>query len=361
MPSGSGKTIVGLEAIARTKLKTLIVVPTVDLLEQWKESISEKLSIPKEYIGVYGGGKKELGEITVTTYDSASRDVPSYGDLFGLLIVDEVHHLPAQSYRCIAEGLLARARLGLTATPQRSDEMHVLLPSLVGPIVYEVKLKELLRKGYVAKVKEKRIYVKLPPHKEKEYERLVSIYRRYLEKQGLLDMPPLERFHEVIKKSPFDPEARKALSAYYKARKLALNANEKLRVLEELLEKHRREKVIIFSRYTDIVDEISRRYLIPKITHETPRDERAKILEMFRRGEITKVVTAEVLDEGVDVPDAEVAIVISGSGSPRQYIQRLGRLLRPKKREATLYELITRETVDWLLSSKRRTLNLDTY
>ena len=164
----------------------------------------------------------------------------------------------------------------------------------------------------------------------------------------------------MVRGSAFDPEARRALSSYYKARKLALNAEEKLKVLERLLEKHKGEKVIIFSRYTDVVDEISRRYLIPRITHETPRGERARILDMFRRGKVTKLATAEVLDEGVDVPDAEVAIIISGSGSPRQYVQRLGRLLRPKRRKAVLYELVTRETIDWLLSSKRRGLKLDT-
>jgi superfamily II DNA or RNA helicase len=158
----------------------------------------------------------------------------------------------------------------------------------------------------------------------------------------------------MIKRSVFDPAARSALSAHQQARMIALNAEAKVSSVEQLLTRHLTDRVIIFCEYNAMVDMISERLLIPAITHRTPAAERRDILERFRDGRYTKLVTGRVLNEGVDVPDANVAIVVSGSSASREYIQRLGRVLRPKRKRAMLYELITRGTSEGRSARKRR-------
>ncbi len=353
LPTGAGKTLLALYAIHKLKLRSLIVVPTIDLLRQWQEKIVEGLNIPEDIIGIFGGGKKEIKPITIITYDSAYTNVHNLTDKHGLLIFDEVHHLPSPSYRKIAECHVAWKRMGLTATPKRTDELHKELDYLVGPIVYHVGFDELAREGYVAEYVTKRIYVDLTPREMEEYDKLMKIYDHYVENYVYV-RDPREAFRQVILRSRVDRKAHEALLAREKARQLALNAKGKIKKLEELLEKYKDKKILIFSRYTDIVDDISSRLLIPKITHKTPEKERKSILKAFREGKITKLVTGEVLDEGIDVPDASVGIIISGTGSERQYIQRLGRILRPKEEEAILIELITRKTIDVSLSKRRK-------
>lgn len=353
LPTGAGKTLLGLYAIHKLRLKSLIVVPTIDLLRQWKEKIMEGLNIPEDMIGIFGGGKKEVKPVTIITYDSAYTNVHNLADKHGLLIFDETHHLPSTSYRKIAECHVAWKRMGLTATPKRTDELHKELDYLVGPIVYHVSFNELAREGYVAEYVTKRIYIDLTPKEMEEYDKLMKIYDYYI-KNYVFVRDPKEAFRQVVLRSRIDRRAHEALLAREKARQLALNAEEKIKKLEELLEKHKDKKVLIFSRYTDIVNDISSRLLIPKITHKTPEKERKIILKAFKEGKITKLVTGEVLDEGIDVPDASVGIIISGTGSERQYIQRLGRILRPKEEEAILIELITRKTIDVSLSKRRK-------
>lgn len=353
LPTGAGKTLLALYAIHKLKLRSLIAVPTIDLLRQWQEKIVEGLNIPEDIIGIFGGGKKEIKPLTIITYDSAYTNVHNLTDKHGLLIFDEVHHLPSPSYRKIAECHVAWRRMGLTATPKRTDELHRELDYLVGPVVYHVGFDELAREGYVAKYVTKRIYVDLTPREMEEYDKLMKIYDHYVENYVYV-RNPREAFRQVILRSRVDRKAHEALLAREKARQLALNAKGKIKKLEELLEKYKDKKILIFSRYTGIVDDISSRLLIPKITHKTPEKERKSILKAFREGKITKLVTGEVLDEGIDVPDASVGIIISGTGSERQYIQRLGRILRPKEEEAVLIELITRKTIDVSLSKRRK-------
>jgi superfamily II DNA or RNA helicase len=161
-------------------------------------------------------------------------------------------------------------------------------------------------------------------------------------------------FVEMIRRSGYDPAARAALRAHHPARIIALNADAKLAKVVELLTKHRDDKVIVFSEYNVMVDALSERLLLPAITYRTPPAERRQILERFRSGEYGKLVTGRVLNEGVDVPDANVAIVVSGSSATREYIQRLGRVLRPKRERALLYELVTRRTTEGRSARKRR-------
>jgi len=356
LPTGAGKTLLALYAIHKLKLKSLVVVPTIDLLRQWQEKLVEGLNIPEDIIGIFGGGKKEIKPITIITYDSAYANIHNLADKHGLLIFDETHHLPSPSYRKIAECHIAWRRMGLTATPKRTDELHKELDYLIGPIVYHIGFDELVKEGYIAEYVTKHIYIDLTPKEMEKYDKLMKIYDNYI-KNYVYTPDPREAFRQVVLRSRTDRRAHEALLAREKARQLALNAERKIKKLEELLEKYKDKKVLIFSRYTDIVNDISNKLLIPKITHKTPEKERKAILKAFKEGKITKLATGEVLDEGVDVPDASVAIIISGTGSERQYIQRLGRILRPKEERATLIELITRKTIDVSLSKRRKPAN----
>jgi len=352
LPTGSGKTIIGLWGIQNVKQKTLIVVPTIDLLYQWKEKIGELLGYPD--VGIFGAGEKEIKDITVTTYSSAYLNVEQLSDKFGFVIFDEVHHLPSEKYAIIAEGLLAYKRLGLSATPERTDNLHLQLETLVGPIVFRLAPKILRAKGFLAEYEIKRIYVDLPSEIAEEYKKYRNLYLAYAKRLGLdLSVDPFMRFEQLIRFSGKSKIAHNALVALEKSRKIALNADVKIQKLNDLLKRHRQDKVLIFTRYTDMVYRISTTFGIPLITHKTTPAERKKILNAFKEGQFTKLVTGEVLDEGTDVPDANVAIIVSGTGSQRQYIQRLGRILRPKEDKALLYELITRTGFELMVSKRR--------
>ncbi len=354
LPTGAGKTLVGLKCIEYLKVKTLILVPTIELLNQWRDKIVSTLNPPPNTIGVYGGGRREIREITIMTYDSASINLWKYSTYFGLIIADECHHAVSPSYMRALEESTAPYRLGLTATPFRSDGLHKNYEKIIGGIVYTLSHVELQEEGYLAKHVEKKIYVELSREEYEEYRRLIEKYLEYCNRKlrGVKD--PRERFRRVLAMASRDPEAREALRAKNSARKIALSADKKIMIVEELLEKHPGEKVIVFSRYTDIVREISRKLLVPMILHDTPRDERKKYLELFRKGDVRIIATAMVLDEGVDVPDASMAIVVSGTGSYREYVQRLGRILRPKEKKALLYEIITKRTIEPSLAKRRR-------
>jgi superfamily II DNA or RNA helicase len=357
LPTGSGKTIVALEAIRRCGHSTLIVVPTLDLLSQWHEALEVLLNVPE--IGLLGGGKRNLLPITVATYDSASLLAHKHTSFFGLLVFDEVHHLPSPTYRLIAELSIAPYRLGLTATPDRYDELHHDLDRLVGPIVYRVAPRVLEKEGYLAPYQLQRIQISLKPEEETRYESHIRIFRNYTRR--LDDIEPGWRFETIVKRTVFDPDARKALSNLEKARRVALEASGKIDQVEMLLDQHQNEKVIIFSRYTRIVEKISDLFGLPLLTHKTKVSERGQILSRFKAGDFTKIVTGQVLDEGVDVPDASVGIIISGTGSKREFIQRLGRLLRPQKDRAILYELVTESTLEDRLSRRRQISDDETF
>jgi superfamily II DNA or RNA helicase len=353
LPTGAGKTVVALAIAARLGLRALVVVPTIDLLTQWRQALADRLGYPLSEIGVIGGGNRTQRDLTVITYDSAAmpqRDLSG----FGLLVVDEVHHLPARAYRRIAAKVDAPYRLGLSATPERSDDGHLALEHLIGPLVFRRTPAELAREQYIADYKEKRIFVDLTTDEQMRYDRLMAEYKWFLaSRRGSLGRPE-GAFIEMIRRSGHDPAARSALRAHQQGRMIALNAEGKIAKVVELLERHRDDKVIIFSEYNAMVDILSERLLLPAITYRTALPERRQILERFRGGDYGKLVTGRVLNEGVDVPDANVAIVVSGSSATREYIQRLGRVLRPKRSEAMLYELVTRRTTEGRSARKRR-------
>ncbi len=353
LPTGAGKTFVAAMAIHETSLWTLTVVPTIDLLQQWRAALASTLSLSIDDIGVFGGGEKDLKPITIITYDSAAL-YPRELRHFGLLIFDECHHLPAPTYRLIAESAFTPLRLGLSATPERSDMAHADLDELIGPEVYRRSPAELTEGRYLAQYQEKRIDVALASEDEARYNEQRRIYRSFLQRRRIVIRSPEDFQQKLIYMSARDPEARSAMLAWREARNISMNAPAKYKEIEQLLRLHADDLVILFSEYNYVVDEISRRFCIPSITYKTPTEERRTILERFRAAHYTKLVTGRVLNEGVDVPDCRVAIIVSGNSTKREYIQRLGRILRPKEGQAVLYELITSGTTEEEIAKRRR-------
>jgi superfamily II DNA or RNA helicase len=351
LPTGAGKTVVAMMALEQVPARALVVVPTIELLGQWRTALTGRAGIPAEQVGVVGGGERSPGPITVITYDSAAMPMRSLAG-FGLLIVDEVHHLPAPAYRAIAERTRAPWRLGLSATPERMDGGHLDLDTLIGPVVYRRLPAELARQGHIAAYREERVFVQLGEAERVRYDMLMAEYRWYLAAHRLLLGP--NTFEQLVIRSARDPAARRALRAHQQARLVALNAEAKLVRVEQLLERHRADQVLVFAEYVAMVDMLSRRLGLPAISYRTPPEERRAILERFRAGRYTKLVAGRVLNEGVDVPDANVAIVVSGSASTREHIQRLGRVLRPKPNQAVLYELVSRGTTESRTARARR-------
>ena len=353
LPTGAGKTMVAAMAIHSMGLWTLAVVPTLDLLQQWRTALAAALALSSDDIGVFGGGEKEIKPVTIITYDSATLYTREL-NRFGLLVWDECHHLPAPSYRLIAEGAFTPFRLGLSATPERSDMTHLDLDYLIGPEVYRRSPAELTEGRYLAQYKEQRINIELSPEDEARYAEQHKIYRTFLQRRRIIIRTPEDFQHKLVYLSARDPEARAALLAWRETRNIAMNAPAKYDEIERLLKRHTTDQVILFSEYNRVVDEISRRFCLPSITYKTPTEERRAILERFRSGQYTKLVSGRVLNEGVDVPDCRVAIIVSGNSTKREYIQRLGRVLRPKEGHALLYELITSGTTEEEIAKRRK-------
>jgi len=351
LPTGAGKTLVAVQIIAELNTPSLIVVPTLDLLRQWQSVLEESFN---QEIGCYSGEEHLLRPITVSTYDTAYLQADNLGDRFGLLIFDEVHHLPSEGYKHIAEMFASPSRLGLTATFKREDGLHTELPRLVGGVVFEEKVSRMVGK-HLSNYRLERIYTNLIEEERAEYERHYSFYRNYLKTHNIRLRTPRD-FKFFIMRTGRDKEARKALIARHKARLVALNSESKLNILSDILDNHRDDRVIIFTEHNDLVRRISHQFLIPSIVYTTNKNERIDILQKFKEGTYSKIVSSKVLDEGVDVPDANIGIILSGTGSKREFIQRLGRILRKKEgKTATLYEVVSRETTEVGTSYRRKT------
>ena len=348
LPTGAGKTYLGMKAMQAVNAPTFVVVPTLDLVDQWREEL-RAFDVP---IGEYTGREKRLEAITVSTYDSAYAHAETLGNRFKLLVFDEVHHLAAEGYRQIAELFAAPFRLGLTATYEREDQKHEALPRLLGGKVYEIDTDELTGE-YLSEYTVERISVDLTLAEQAEYDDKVATFRNYLVSSNLQMRGPSD-YQKVVMRSGNDPQAWEAVRARNAARKIAYNSRAKLDELATLLSTHRDDRIIIFTRYNDLVYAIADRYFVPPITHTTPKDERRQILTRFREDEYPAIVSSQVLDEGIDVPDANVGIILSGTGSSREYRQRLGRILRPSDTPAKLYELVSRGTGEVQTSYRRQ-------
>ncbi|CAN5236399.1 DEAD/DEAH box helicase [soil metagenome] len=316
LPCGAGKTIVGAAAMAQAQATTLILVTNTVAARQWKQELLRKTSLTEDEIGEYSGTKKEIRPVTIATYQvmtTRRKGVYSHLELFdakdwGLVVYDEVHLLPAPIFRMTAN-LQARRRIGLTATLIREDGREGDVFSLIGPKRYDAPWKDIESQGYIAPADCVEVRVSLP-----EGERFVY--------------------------ATAEPDERYRLAACTAA---------KTRLVEELVEKHRGEPMLVIGQYIDQLDELGERLGAPVIKGETPVKERERLFDAFRHGKLDLLVVSKVANFSIDLPSAQVAVQVSGSfGSRQEEAQRLGRLLRPKSdgKTARFYTLVSRDTVD---------------
>ena len=324
LPCGAGKTIVGAAAMAKAKTNTLILVTNTVAARQWRAELLKRTTLTEEEIGEYSGSVKQVKPVTIASYQIlTAKRKGEYAHLellnakdWGLVIYDEVHLLPAPIFKMTAD-LQARRRLGLTATLVREDGKEGDVFSLIGPKRFDAPWKEIESEGYIA---------------------------------------PAECF-EIRVDLPEDERLNYAIAEQDERYRLAATSKVKIPVIQKLLQRHLGEPTLIIGQYLDQIDEVATLLGVPKITGETPVNERERLFQAFREGSEPTLVVSKVANFSVDLPEASVAIQISGSyGSRQEEAQRLGRLLRPKAdgRTASFYTLIARDTVDQDFAQNRQ-------
>ena len=326
LPCGAGKTMVGMGVMEKLQTATLILTPSTVAVRQWIAELLDKTDLSPDDIGEYSGLVKEIRPVTITTYQILTHrkrrtDEFPHFKLFnerdwGLIIYDEVHLLPAPVFRITAE-IQARRRLGLTATLIREDGRETDVFSLIGPKKYDVPWKDLEKQGWIATAECHEIRMPLPDELRMEY----------------------------------------AMAEQRDKFRIAAENPDKLKIVQQLLVKHREDTVLVMGTYLDQLCEIAKAIGAPLITGKTPVRERQKLFDQIRRGEITQLVVSKVANFSVDLPDVNVAIQVSGTfGSRQEEAQRLGRILRPKKHGllAHFYALVTRDSRDQEFAAKRQ-------
>jgi superfamily II DNA or RNA helicase len=346
LPTGAGKTLVALTAIARLGVAALCLVPTRVLLDQWAGVLGACASQP---IGRLGDGNHVVAPITVATYASAVSWVPRIGDRFGLVIVDEAHHVGAWCPSEIFEMLVAPARMGLTATPP--DDAGGLARHL-GPVVYALSVTDLVGDA-LADYEIVSVPIELDRDERARYRQLrarfAASYRTFQRAM------PDAAWREFVRVASQTVQGRGALHAWREYRALLSYPRGKRRALHELLAQHRDRRTLVFTADNATAYAIARELLVMPITHEIKRAERARALAGFRAGEYPVLVSSQVLDEGFDVPEADLAIVVGGTSSARRHAQRIGRVLRPRDgKRARVYELAVSETTEVSYVERRR-------
>ncbi len=338
IPTGGGKTFIALAAIAELKVSTIIFVPNKWLLDQWISRISKLLGIPIGLIGVLGGGKKLIKPITVATYQSGYKYIDKLSDKFMFAIFDEAHHVPARTFKDIALNIRAIYRMALSATPERRDRNEILLFKLAGRIVYNISYRELILKGVVAPVVVRKIYVPLPPE-------LRLIYSQYAQqaKNCLDDI----KYRQIINKMI----------------EIARDNPLKIQIIKQIVLKHANEKIFIFTGSIDFAERITKELQnltsVALLTAKTRSTKEEKIIKGFQRGIIRCLVLIRKGEEGVDVGDASIAIIAGGSKQEREFIQRVGRVLRAREGKiARVYEIVTENSIEETLSKARKSHTL---
>ena len=354
LPTGAGKTFVAIQAINRVNRSTLVVAPTIDLLHQWYARLVNAFACE---VGVYYGGEKKVLPLTVTTYHSAGDLMAEQGNAFKLLIFDEVHHLPAPTWGEAALMAPAPFRLGLTATYPEDHEQtqgRWRVDDLVGPIVYTKRIEDLV--GHqLAHYRTQRLRIDLSPEERARYDADYAIYIGFVRSRQLQRSYGPAWLLELMRLSSIDTHARRAMLARQRLLQLLASCGGKFTALDGLLREYTTERVLVFTEHNAMVYDIACRHLVPAITHETNAAERKHILDGFQTGHYRVIVTSRVLNEGVDVPEAKVAIVLGGTSGAREYVQRLGRVLRKvENKQAVLFEVIARKTIEEGKAQRRR-------
>lgn len=353
LPTAAGKTYLAQLCMEETPRSTLVIVPTLDLLHQWYAQM--EAAFPDVEVGLLGGGSHDRTPILIATYNSAAIHAETIGNKYAFLIFDECHHLPTDFFKVIAEYSIAPYRLGLTATPDRSDGTHSFLDVLIGKTVYRKSAPELSGAA-LAEHKIIQIRVKLSDREKEIYQTAIKTRNDFL-RQNQISLSSLKGWQLFVQNSARSSEGRRAMLSHREAKEIAACTDGKIRLLTDLISKHYPEQILIFTNDNATVYRISQQFLIPAITHQTPVKERHAILQKFKTGDYKTIVTSHVLNEGVDVPDARIAIILSGTGSTREYVQRLGRILRKgteQNKFAILYEVITEDTSEESVSQRRR-------
>jgi DNA excision repair protein ERCC-3 len=324
LPCGAGKTIVGAAAMAYAQATTLILVTNTVAARQWRDELIKRTTLTEDEIGEYSGSKKEIRPVTIATYQVMTKKkngVYSHLDLFdshdwGLIIYDEVHLLPAPIFRFTAD-IQSRRRLGLTATLVREDGMEGEVFSLIGPKRFDVPWKEIEAQGYIAPAECIEVRVNLT-----EAERLAY--------------------------ATAEPEERYRYCA---------TTRTKRDVVQELVSLHAKEQILVIGQYLDQLDDLGETLGVPVIQGSTPQREREELFQAFRTGEISCLVVSKVANFSIDLPEATIAIQVSGAfGSRQEEAQRLGRILRPKAdgRGARFYSVVSRDTIDQDFAQNRQ-------
>lgn len=324
LPCGAGKTIVGMTIMDLLKTSTLIITTNISAVHQWIGELLDKTNLTADQIAEYSGESKEIKQVTVATYQVLTWRPTKEGPYphfsifhqrpWGLIIYDEVHMLPAPVFRVVAE-LQAVRRVGLTATLVREDGCEGYVFSLVGPKRYDVPWKELERDNWIASAECIEVRIDLPAYKEIEY----------------------------------------AVASVREKHKIASQNEEKNEIVKEIVELYPQDKILVIGQYLEQLDKIAKILNCPIITGKTPNSERDKIYDDFKKGVIRVLVVSKVANFAIDLPDASLAIQVSGTfGSRQEEAQRLGRILRPKERKARFFTLITRNTVEEEFGSNRQ-------
>jgi superfamily II DNA or RNA helicase len=274
------------------------------------------------------------------------------GDRFGLVIVDEVHHFGAGLRDEALEMTIAEARLGLTATPPRDAAIMARLTELVGPVVFELTVADLAG-GFLASFDAVTLHLELSADEQAAYSALHALFGKV--HTEFRRLAPDAGWADFTHHASRSPEGRRALQAWRQIRGLLAFTQAKRRALRSLLDRHRSARTLVFTADNPTAYAIAREHLVMPLTCDIGRQERAEALDRFRRGTLRTLVSARVLNEGLDVPDADVAIVVGGALGEREHVQRVGRLLRPAEgKRALVYELVTRDTVEVGQARRRR-------
>jgi superfamily II DNA or RNA helicase len=348
LPTGSGKTRLATAAMARTRLASLCLVPTRVLLEQWLREIS---SAYDHTVGCLGDGVHELAPVTVATYESAYRHMARIGNRFDLLVVDEAHHFGAGMRDEALEMAIAPARLGLTATPVRGGDAARRIQELIGPTVFELAIGDLAG-SYLAGFDVLALHLDLTPSERAQYDAWMNTFRAV--HTQFRRIAPEGSWEDFARAAARSDEGRRALEAWRQARKLLAYPAGKRAALRALLERHRDARVLVFTADNETAYRVAREHLIMPFTCDIGRKEREAALRMYRSGELKALVSARVLNEGLDVPDADVAVIVGGALGEREHVQRVGRLLRPRAgKRALVFELVSRRTTE-VAQARRR-------
>jgi superfamily II DNA or RNA helicase len=352
LPTGSGKTRLALAAMATSGLRSLVLVPTRALVDQWVRCLSAAHDGP---VGVHGDGERSVQPVTVATYESAFRHAATLGNRFELLVVDEVHHFGHGVRDEALEMSTARARLGLTATPPTASGHAARLADLVGPVVYELAVRDLAG-PFLAPLQLVVLTLDLTPHERVAYDAEMATFRHAA--ADLRAVTPEASWADLARALSQTEDGRQALAAWQRARRLLALTRAKSAVLGRILERHRDARTLVFTMDNPSAYAVAREHRVMPITCDIGRAERAEALDRFRRGDLRALVSARVLNEGLDVPDADVAVIVGGAHGEREHVQRVGRLLRPGQgKRALAYELVTRGTSEvWAGRRRRRAL-----